>query len=478
MTDKTNATPHNIDAEQAFLGSCLFDGGVLGWSLDHITADAFYDPVHARVYENAVTLFRAGTEADAITLGEFMEGDGGLKKLGGKAYLAELMAGHASSLAARDYARFIVDLYRRREAMRIGLEVEYEVLKDRDRPATEIIGEHAEALAKLVEAGAPATHFLSTEGAMADAIEDIARTYSGEDGVAIPTGLGDLDRILGGIKPGRLTMIAGRPGMGKSLFGMHVARVASDLRSNDGRRGVLYFTLEMPAGDMAKRMLSTESGIAYADLDAGEIDPHEFEAVRSAAQAMVGRHAITFDERGTVTTSMLRAAIRREQQRRAPSHHPLRLVVIDHVGLIRAEGHSAYDRMNQRADDLLAIAKDFNLAVVVLAQLNREVERREDKHPTLADLRDSGKLEENAHSVLTLFRPAYYAERQTPITDPDKAAEERLRRDTLARADLDIEVLKNRGGRIGRVTVFCDVATARFDRWGQHRALTAAKDVA
>ncbi|MEM6617466.1 MAG: DnaB-like helicase C-terminal domain-containing protein, partial [Pseudomonadota bacterium] len=304
-------------------------------------------------------------------------------------------------------------------------------------------------------------------------VELMTSLQSKEPDDVMTTGLADLDDVLGGYYVGDLVIGAGRPSMGKSTF------VTSTMMRSARHGAVLLFTLEMSAESVTARCASDISykpsdGIAYARMMPGKrrgLSGHELERI-AVATDLFQSFPVVIDERGGLSVAQIRARATREAQRLSVKGHRLRLVIVDHLGLVNAGDRSSGNRavdLGEMTSAFKAMAKDLGVTVLLLSQLNRGVEQRDDKVPKLSDLRDSGRIEEDADSIFTFYREAYYLSRETGgSTDEALAREDQLR---AVANDLDIHVVKNRHGRIGTVKAWVDMACAAvrdYPRPGEH----------
>jgi replicative DNA helicase len=268
------------------------------------------------------------------------------------------------------------------------------------------------------------------------------------------SGLPTLDDKTGGILPGQVMVIAARPSMGKSLVGLRYAIGVAETR-----RPVVFFSLEMSGAEHGARAIAAAGGFSYSRFLRGDSEGLPLVRVQDIANRL-GDLPIWGDDRGVLTPAQYAAQLREAIAR----HGKPGLVVIDHGGLMEGAGKSDYERMNSVLAALKAQAQELRLATLVLAQLNRDAEKRSDKRPQMADLRDSGKWEENAHIVAMLYRDAYYAEREPEVKgDRDAEDERRLR---AGSRKLEISILKNRNGPTGRVELRCDVVTGEVGELG------------
>ena len=453
MDDAGDEPLCSIVAEQAVLGSLLYHGVDLEAALAArgFGAEDYHDPVHGAIHREVSALVRAGQVADAISMAGWAVAHEGVRALGGRTYLAELMAASTSQRTALEYAQFVADLASRRQlrsmiggaGARLASEPAITVIEDLEGCL------HAMRCKRSTRQDILSSAEAATQAA--DAIVEAFEAGAGYPPDAILTGLNDLDRLTRGWRPGQFIVAAARASMGKSLFALHAA-----LEVARGGGGVLYISLEMSARENMERAAAMATALSYTDISAGALDDGGLVSVTDALSRLA-RAPIEWSERGGLTPDDIGAMVRRRQ--RQTLSPPLRLVVVDHAGLVRAPGRGQYETQSAVVDGLKDVAQSCGVPLLCVAQINRGVEARDNKRPTLADLRDTGKFEENAHQVLLLYRDAYYAEREPACTDSERDL------DRLTRAEsrtLEIDVAKNRAGRIGRATIYCDVQTGKL----------------
>lgn len=285
----------------------------------------------------------------------------------------------------------------------------------------------------------------------------IAIAAIGEPDTAITTGYSDLDTVLGGWPRGELSVVAARPGMGKSAFATGAAMRAAKVGSP-----VLFFSLEMHGKQLGSRLISdlaytANDPIHYEAVIKGRVDERQRRRIDEAAAHLKGLPMRIEEQRG-LTIAEIQARTRKAVSVSERNGNRLGMVIVDHMGLVRPSDRYEGNRTREVAeisDGLATLAKDLDIAVVALSQLNRGVEGRDNKRPSLSDLRDSGAIEEDASNVLFLYRPAYYLEKRSDDSDMDLTRAQQLE---AMRHSLEIVVAKNRNGRIGSVDLYIDVA--------------------
>ena len=464
-----NRLPSNLEAEQALLGAILFDNAAYERIGDALKAPHFYEPFHQRLFAAMEEHIRKGQLAEPIVLVERFRRDPGFEELGGLRYLADLVDRAPPAANAADYARVIHDLALRRELIRLGGEISTQANGDVESSARDQIEQAEQQLYALAETGSSSTGFIDFADALRGAIEMAAEAYSRDGGLAgLSTGLIDLDKILGGLHPSDLIILAARPSMGKSSLAMniafHAARNYAWEPQVDGSKKtvnggvVAFFSLEMSAEQLAMRLLAEVSGVPSDRVRKGEIDASEFGQVRDAA-IEIQEAPLYIDDTGGIPMAQLAARARRLKRTVG-----LDLLVVDYLQLITAGSNRSDNRVQEVSlitQSLKALAKELSVPVVALSQLSRQVENREDKKPQLADLRESGSIEQDADVVMFIYREAYYKSR----TEPREGTPEHLtwqeEMDQI-RHVAEVIIGKQRHGPIGNVKLHFNENITKF----------------
>ena len=462
--------PHSIEAEQQLLGG-LLNNNDLYYSLeDKVDPEHFYDPVHSRIFEVISTRIKDGKLASAVTVNTFLTEDEGLKELGGSSYLAQLMAGSVASSAIKDYSKLVYDLAIRRELIILGQEISSRAqsIKVDEQPEEQIILAE-QNLYKIGDSGKSETGFKSFLKALGEAVQ-VANAAHHRDGnlAGISTGFIDLDKKMGGLHSSDLIILAGRPSMGKTSLATNIAyNIAKSFKKNDNADGtsetvnggiVGFYSLEMSAEQLAARILSETAEIPSEQIRRGDMTESEFRRFVEAAKS-IESSPLFIDDTPALTIAQLASRARRLKRT-----HGLEVLIIDYLQLVRA-GSSRDNRVNEISEitqGLKAIAKELNIPVIALSQLSRQVENRDDKRPQLADLRESGSIEQDADVVLFVYREEYYKEREKPSDhDLEKMAIWQEEMDRLhGRAELILG--KQRHGPIGTVELSFEGKYTRF----------------
>src|SRR3954452_6962416 len=470
--------PSNDRAEMALLGALLANNKAYERVSEFLAPEHFTDPIHGRIYQAIARRVEAGQLADAITLKAEFEHSGVLDEVGGTAYLAQLLTAMVGVINAGEYGRAIHDAWIRRQLIDIG-EV---VVNNAFGAEPELDGraqiEHAESeLFRLATEGGSPTGLITFEQALTEAIQSAERAFHRSGGVSgISTGLRDLDKKTGGLHPSDLVILAGRPGMGKSALATKIAFGAAralvreaEAESQDKlpKGSVAVFSLEMSAEQLATRLLAEESRVSADRIRRGEIGQRDFDRFVQVSRE-IATLPLHIDDTPALSLSAMRTRCRRLKRTKG-----LSLVVVDYLQLMRPSvGTKPENRVleiSQITQGLKAIAKELALPVLALSQLSRAVESREDKRPQLADLRESGTIEQDADMVMFIYRDEYYLQQRAPkqmaydSEDKFQTALDKWQRDMEAvhnRAELLIE--KQRHGPTGKIDLLFEGGFTRY----------------
>jgi replicative DNA helicase len=464
--------PHNIEAEQALLGAILLNNEAHDRVSAFLEPEHFFDPLHARIYETLGKLIGSGKQATPITLRTFFESSEPIAPgLTVPQYLGRLAVNATTIINAADYGRTIYDLAVRRRLITIGedmVNVAYDAPVD--FPPQEQIEEVENHLYALAETGKYGQGFMGFSTALTHAIEMANNAYQREGGLSgIATGLRDLDSKMGGLQPSDLIIIAGRPAMGKSSLAtniaFNVAKVYKAERQPDGSDKVLdgavvgLFSLEMSAEQLATRILSEQSEIPSERIRRGMIDESEFKRLVQVSQQM-SLLPLYIDQTGGLSIAQLAARARRLKRQRG-----LGLVVVDYLQLLTGSSRRAAEGRVQEVSEittgLKALAKELNVPIIALSQLSRQVENREDKRPQLADLRESGSIEQDADVVMFVYREEYYVERAKPH-EGTLEFQDWMAKMQLVSGKAEVIIGKQRHGPVGTVHLQFEASVTRF----------------
>ena len=439
---------YNIEVEQQLLGSILLNNDLPArFDLD---AAWFFDPVHRHLFEVISARITEDQLASPVTIKPLVQDHPGLKELGGPAYLARL-AGVSIAPAFKDYAQQLRDLWARRtlsEALRSGAD-EIERFEIGDSPSA-TIGRIEAEIASVASVASKKPLVKSWASATNSSIMQIADAYQNDGMAGTPTGIAALDKQIGGMKPGDMIVLAGRPSMGKTALALGLAWSVAE-------QGIPVFfgSLEMTAEALLPRFFSNKLAqrgveIPYFNIANGRMNETEFRDVIKIGQEFADL-PIQIGERECRSMPRLRSAARRSEK---IFGKPPGLIVIDYLQLIEdPKATSDYNRVSKASGDVKSLAMDMGCPVLVLSQLNRGVEAREPPIPRLSDLRDSGKVEEDADIIMLAYRETYYLSKlreSIPVSDLQRHADlaDAIRRCGDA---VSLFIPKMRGGATGKV---------------------------
>ncbi|MBL6945881.1 MAG: replicative DNA helicase [Rhodospirillales bacterium] len=464
--------PHNVEAEKALLGAIFANNRAYEAVSEFLRADHFALGQNGRVYEACGKLIDRGQIADPVTLKTFFEQDEAISEIGGPAYLMELAGSAVGIINAGEYGRVVYDLYLKRELINLGEEVvEKAYGGDVEDTAVRQIETAEQNLYDLATSGRYEGGFQDFKSSVVEAIRLAEAAHKREGALAgVTTGFTDIDKLLGGLHPSDLIILAGRPSMGKTALATNMATHAAYSRARtSGKEGgvVGFFSLEMSAEQLASRILSEQTDISSSRMRTGELTNDEFNRLAVGSQGL--HHIPIFiDDTPALTVSALRTRARRLKRQ-----HGLDMIVVDYLQLISASPGSRNDgRVNEVSEitrGLKTLAKELEVPVLALSQLSRAVEQRDNKRPQLSDLRESGSIEQDADVVMFIFREEYYLERDEPIQRQDEKDdsfhskfERWQQRLEEVRNMAELSVAKQRHGPIGTVKLQFEGQFTRF----------------
>ncbi len=393
-----SAPPHSAEAEESVLGAVLLSSEAANIALEKLHTEDFYIPAHQSIFEAIVSLFDNNQPIDAVTVSESLRKLDALDRSGGPTYLAQLLDAVPTASNIEHYTSIVEEHALRRRLQRVGgdvtqlatrMEDDIAAVLDRAEQSVFAVSER-----RIGEGLAPIDPLL---GPAIEQAEELNRRGSSVTG--LPTGFRDLDRMLSGLHPSNLLIVAARPGMGKSSLALNMAQHAAV----DHDTPVALFTLEMSREEVVSRMLCAAGRIDSQRLRSGQLSESDFSKLSNAASILY-KKPIYVDDSPGLTVTEIRAKCRR--MRRRPG---LGLVVIDYLQLMQGSGQE--NRQQEIATisrSLKNLARELDVPVVALSQLNRSMEQREDKRPRLSDLRESGSLEQDADVVMFIYRHEYY----------------------------------------------------------------------
>jgi len=455
--------PCNIEAEQAVIGSILVSNEIYDEVSLLVDANKFFDPIHVKIFTTIDKLISKGLLANPITLKNYFENDEGLKELGGQEYLIKITKFSTSVKQASDYANIVHEMHLKRELIKVSENLLSESTNNTETTLSgeEIIQSAEKSLFDLAERGHFNSSFLKFENALKQTIEMAKTAYQNDEGiVGVPTGLTDLDSRLGGLHKQDLVIIAGRPSMGKTALATNIAfHAAKNIEKKGTKSTVAFFSLEMSSEQLSTRILSEQSRIRSNDIRRGKVSEKEFEQLIETSKNIVDL-PLYIDETPAITISAIS-----NRARRIKRLFGLELIVVDYIQLMRSGGRrqeqNRVQEISEITQGLKALAKELNVPVLALSQLSRAVEQRDDKKPQLADLRESGSIEQDADVVMFVFREAYYLERKEPTLGSIEYAEWQQKMSEISSL-ADIMIGKQRHGPTGNVKVEFEAMYTKF----------------
>ncbi|MFI5031044.1 MAG: replicative DNA helicase [Reyranellales bacterium] len=415
--------PHNFEAEQALLGAILVNNAAYQRVAEFLKPEHFADPLHGKLFDSLSKLIERGQVVSAVTLKTYVEHDEDMKTVGGSAYLAQLASASVHVIDAGAFGRAIHDLYLRRQLIDLGEGVVNGAFSgDVDETALQQIEVAEKKLYDLATTGQTEGGFKSFRISLTEAMVAAEAAYhrAGQlNGVA--TGLFQLDQLLGGLHRSDLIILAARPAMGKSALVTNIGfNAAKAYREEivDGAPKVVdgavvgFFSLEMSAEQLATRMLSEQAELPSEKIRKGELISADFDRVLNISRELEHLNFFIDD------TPALSIAGLRTRARRLKRTHGLGLIIVDYLQLLAPSGKTRQENRVQEVSEitrgLKTLAKELDVPVIALSQLSRAVEQREDKRPLLADLRESGSIEQDADVVMFIYRDDYYLMREEP----------------------------------------------------------------
>ena len=451
--------PNNIEAEQSIIGSILISNEIFDDINTIVNFKNFYDPMHQKIFNAIEKLIYAGTLANPITLKNFFENEN--DKINIPEYLVKITRFSTSNRQAIEYSKIIYDLFVKRELIKIS----ENIIEDSkngsiDNDGKQIIENFEKKLFDLAEKGSFSSSIVKFDEALKMTIEMASSAYKNEEGiVGVPTGLRDLDDRLGGLHKSDLIIIAGRPSMGKTALATNIAfNAAKKIQDNEKNSSVAFFSLEMSSEQLSTRILAEQSRIKSNDIRRGRISEEQFDKFIEASKN-ISELPLYIDETPAISIAALS-----NRARRIKRIYGLDMVVVDYIQLMTASNSRKDGRVQEISEitqGLKALAKELSVPVLALSQLSRAVEQRDNNKPQLADLRESGSIEQDADVVMFVYREAYYLERKEPRPGTIEYAEWQAKMGEVSNM-AEIIVGKQRHGPTGNVFLEFEAMFTKF----------------
>ena len=451
--------PNNIESEQAVIGSILVSNDIFDEISTIISSINFYDPMHQKIFEAIESLIYKGMLANPITLKNYFEDE--KDDLNVPEYLVKITKFSTSVRQSVEYSKIIYDMFVRRELIKISEQtIDSAKLNDLDTNGQTIIENSEKLLFDLAEKGSFNSSLVKFDEAMKQTIEMASAAYKNEEGiVGVPTGLRDLDDKLGGLHQSDLIIIAGRPSMGKTSLATNIAfNAAQKLQDSGKKSSIAFFSLEMSSEQLSTRIISEQARISSNDIRRGRISDDQFDKFLETSKN-ISELPLYIDETPAISIAALS-----NRARRIKRLFGLDMIVVDYIQLMRGTTFNKDGRVqeiSQITQGLKAIAKELALPVVALSQLSRQVEQRDDHKPQLADLRESGSIEQDADVVMFVYREGYYLQRKEPREATVEHAEWQAKMNEVAHL-AQIIIGKQRHGPIGNVTLEFEERFTKF----------------
>ncbi|MDC0469670.1 replicative DNA helicase [Candidatus Pelagibacter sp.] len=459
VKDKFKELPNNIEAEQSVIGSILVTNEIFDEISTIISSINFYDPMHQKIYNAMESLIYKGMLANPITLKNYFEDE--KDDLDVPEYLVKITKFSTSVRQAIEYSKIIYDMFVRRELIKISEQtIDSAKINDLDTSGQNIIENSERLLFDLAEKGSFNSSLVKFDDAMKQTIEMASAAYKNEGGiVGVPTGLRDLDDKLGGLHQSDLIIIAGRPSMGKTSLATNIAfNAAKHIQDSGKKSSIAFFSLEMSSEQLSTRILSEQARIGSNDIRRGRISDEQFDQFLETSKN-IAELPLFIDE-----TPAISIAAMSNRARRIKRLHGLDMIVVDYIQLMRGTTYNKDGRVqeiSQITQGLKAIAKELGIPVLALSQLSRQVEQRDDHKPQLADLRESGSIEQDADVVMFVYREGYYLQRKEPREATVEHAEWQAKMNEVAHL-AEIIIGKQRHGPIGKVTLEFEERFTKF----------------
>ena len=427
---KLRLPPHSLEAEQSLLGGLLIDNEALDKVADLVSVKDFYRQDHQIIYQHIHRLIERSQPADIVTVGESLESNSELNTVGGLEYLGLLAQSTPTAANIRGYAQIIRERSIMRNLVEVGTDIVDNALSPQGRDAQQLLDESESKIFQIAEAGKNDrigfTDIKELLPQVAERIDQLFQRDNPSDVTGIPTGYKDLDMMTSGLQPGDLIIIAGRPSMGKTSLALNICEYVSV----DTGLPTAVFSMEMASTQLVSRLIGSVGKLNQHKMRTGQLDDNDWEKL-SYALGQLNEAPIFIDEGSALNPYEVRARARRLHKQCGR----LGLIVIDYLQLMGSAGstENRATEISEISRSLKALAKELNVPVIALSQLNRSVEQRPDKRPVMSDLRESGAIEQDADVIMFIYRDEVY----NPET-PDKGIAE-------------IILAKQRNGPVGRV---------------------------
>jgi len=445
--DSLKTPPHSVEAEQSVLGGLLMENSAWDRTADILAAEDFYRHDHRLIFKHIMKLLEQGKPADAITVAESLENSAELQNVGGLAYIGALVQNTPSAANIRRYAEIIRERSVMRQLVAVGTGITESAFNPMGRNASQLLDEAEAKVFEIAEAGAKGQKgFVEIAPLLTQVVERIDMLYNRDDPsevTGIPTGYVDLDRMTSGLQPGDLIIVAGRPSMGKTAFSLNIAENVA----LEAGLPVAVFSMEMGGTQLVTRMIGSVGRLDQHKLRTGRLEEDDWQRL-TYALGKLNDAPVFIDETPALNSMDLRARARRVSRQCGK----LGLIVIDYLQLMSSTsaGENRATEISEISRSLKALAKELDVPVIALSQLNRSLEQRPNKRPIMSDLRESGAIEQDADVILFIYRDEVYSKEDTKPEDKGVA---------------EIIIGKQRNGPIGTVRLTFLGENTRFENY-------------
>ena len=442
QTSALNIPPHSLSAEQSVLGGLMLDNEAWDKIADKVAEDDFYRADHRLIFRAVADLADDNRPFDVVTLSGWLESNQKLEEAGGLAYLGTLAKETPSAANIAAYAEIVRERSIMRQLISVGTDIANSGYQPEGRDSKALLDQAESKVFKIAEQGNRGkTGMVSIKNLLAGVVDRIDELYQSDNPITgIPTGWTDFDEMTSGLQPSDLVIVAGRPSMGKTTLAMNLA----EQTAIKTRKPVAVFSMEMSGEQLAMRMMSSLGRIDQSKVRTGKLDDDDWARLTSA-MGILADAPLFIDDTPALSPTELRA-----RARRMAREHGLGLIVIDYLQLMQSSSRSGENRATEISEisrGLKALAKELNVPVVALSQLNRSLEQRPNKRPIMSDLRESGAIEQDADVIVFIYRDEVYNDES-----PDKGIAE-------------IIIGKQRNGPIGTVRLTFQGRYTRFENF-------------
>jgi len=433
--------PNSIKAEQALIGGLMLNAQAWDKIADVIVGEDFYRKDHRLIFAAIANLVETGSPCDVVTVSEHLDGRGELEQAGGLEYLATLANETAGAANARAYAKIIRETSTLRALINAGNEISGNAFTSGERNAAQILDEAERLVFDIAEKGSRGRRgFKSLKQILPEAVDRIDLLHQSEGSITgISSGYHEFDKLTAGLQAGELIIVAGRPSMGKTTLALNIGENAAI----GSKVPTAIFSMEMPSQQLAFRMISSLGRVDQTHLRTGNFPDEDWSRINTAVQLM-SEAPIFIDDTPSMSPIEIRARARRLHR-----EHGLGLIIIDYLQLMQVEGskENRATEISEISRSLKALAKELEVPVIALSQLNRSVEQRTDKRPVMSDLRESGAIEQDADLIIFIYREEVYNQ------------------DTPRKGIADIAIAKQRNGPIGDFPLTFVGRYTKFENW-------------